>query len=407
MSDPKPQPQPPRRILTTPDPNSNPKIPPPSSDQNTHARPHAITLDLLLTVLSRTLFHPFIAWILVLCLRAQATPYTAPAFLVATGYAIFLSALNVLQSVNDRFAYGKPRRVDLSEEVVVITGGASGLGLLIARIYGLRGVSVAVLDVKGAKEVEGMMEGMDDAVGYYRCDVGDRGALEETVRRVEMELGTPTVLVHCAAARINGQSLRDVPAEAFQKTIRTNLLAAFHAYQVFLPRMLSAATGGTIVTVSSVLGQLCAAGLADYSASKAGLSAVHRTLEAELRASGDDDKVKMILVEPGQISTPLFQSVQTPNRFFAPVLEPVHVAQEIVSAIDSGRGAVIRLPTFAMLVNWYAVMPAGLQRLARYMSGIDSAVAQASLPQKNPPATSAPLTGQPQQQCEPLSVDKD
>ena len=142
--------------------------------------------------------------------------------------------------------------------------------------------------------------------------------------------------------------------------------------------MLAAPDGGTIVTVSSVLGQLCAAGLADYSASKAGLSALHRSLEAELRQSGDDAKVKMVLVEPGQISTPLFESVQTPNRFFAPVLEPVQVAQAIVSAVDSGRGGVIRLPAFAMLVNWYAVLPASVQRLARYLSGIDGAVAQAS-----------------------------
>ncbi|PYH87464.1 NAD(P)-binding protein, partial [Aspergillus ellipticus CBS 707.79] len=202
--------------------------------------------------------------------------------------------------------------------------------------------------------------------------------VEEVVGRVERELGTPTVLIHCAAARIHGLPLRDLPVQAFQKTIQTNLLAAVHAYQVFLPRMLAAPNGGTIVTVGSVLGQLCAAGLADYSASKAGLNALHRTLEAELRASGEDEKVKMILVEPGQIATPLFQSVRTPNRFFAPVLEPVHVAQEIVSAVDGGRAGVIRLPTFAMLVNWYAVLPAGVQRVARYLSGIDGAVAQAA-----------------------------
>ena len=186
------------------------------------------------------------------------------------------------------------------------------------------------------------------------------------------------MLIHCAAARINGLPLRQLSSLAFQKTIQTNLLAAVNVYQLFLPRMLTAPNGGTIVTVSSVLGQLCAAGLADYSASKAGLSALHRSLEAELRVSGDDAKVKMILVESGQIATPLFESVTTPSRFFAPVLEPVQVAQAIVSAVDSGRGGVIRLPAFAMLVNWYAVLPASVQRLARYLSGIDSAVAQAA-----------------------------
>lgn len=92
--------------------------------------------------------------------------------------------------------------------------------------------------------------------------------------------------------------------------------------------------------------------------------------------SGDGEKVKMILVEPGQVATPLFSSVKTPNKFIAPVLEPVQVAREIVSAIDEGRGGVIRLPAYATMVNWYAVLPAGLQRIARFLSGVDHAVVQ-------------------------------
>ncbi|GKZ35420.1 hypothetical protein AbraIFM66950_006050 [Aspergillus brasiliensis] len=335
-----------------------------------------LTIDLLLTTLTRTILHPIPSYILLLCLRAQATPYTSPPFLIAIAYATLLTLIYILATINQQLAYGgAPRNVDLSNEVVVVTGGASGLGLLIARIYALRGATVAVLDIRGISDEE--VEEMGLGASYV-CDVSDRGVLEGVVGRVRRELGTPTILIHCAAARINGLPLQQLSPEAFQKTISTNLLAAVHAYQVFLPYMLTAPDGGTIVTVSSVLGQLCAAGLADYSASKAGLSALHRSLEAELRQSGDDAKVKMVLVEPGQISTPLFESVQTPNRFFAPVLEPVQVAQAIVSAVDSGRGGVIRLPAFAMLVNWYAVLPASVQRLARYLSGIDGAVAQAS-----------------------------
>ena len=142
--------------------------------------------------------------------------------------------------------------------------------------------------------------------------------------------------------------------------------------------MLAANNGGTIVTVSSVLGHLTPACLSDYSASKAGLSALHKTLEAELRTSGQDEKVKTILVETGQMSTPLFKQIKTPSDFFAPVLEPAQIAQEIISTIDSGRGGVIRLPTFAALVNWYAILPASLQRIARYLSGIDLAIAKAA-----------------------------
>lgn len=185
------------------------------------------------------------------------------------------------------------------------------------------------------------------------------------------------MLINCAAAAINGQPILSLSANAFKKTIQTNLIAAFHTIQVFLPGILKAENGGTIVTVSSVLGQLSAAGLSDYSASKAGLSALHRTVESELRQSGDDAKVKMLLVETGQMSTSLFDRIRTPSNFFAPVIEPVQVAQEIVSAIDSGRGGVIRLPAFAALVNWYAVLPTGVQRIARYLSGVDTAVAKA------------------------------
>ncbi|KAK1141227.1 hypothetical protein N8T08_009266 [Aspergillus melleus] len=352
--------------------NSNSKSPP---VQPSHY--DAFTLDLVLRVLNRTLLHPWVAWVLVLCLRAQVTPYSDPAFLIATGYATILTALTALRFLNRRVAYGGPRSVDPSHEVVIVTGGASGLGLLIARVYGLRGASVAVLDVKDEEKLKGCL-GECPGVDYYRCDIGVREEVEGVARRIEKELGSPTVLVNCAAARINGQSLLSLSADAFQKTLQTNLLAVFHTCQVFVPRMLANPTGGTVVNVSSVLGQLCAAGLADYSVSKAGLSALHRTLEAELRRSGDDGKVKLVLVETGQLATPLFESVQTPNSFFAPVLEPVHVAQEIVSAIDKGHAGVIRMPTFASLVNWYAVLPASLQRFARFLSGIDHAVAQGS-----------------------------
>ena len=68
----------------------------------------------------------------------------------------------------------------------MITGGASGLGLLIARIYGLRGVSVAVLDVKELSEVIGWEE--CSGVEYYQCDIGNRKELVATARRIEKDV---------------------------------------------------------------------------------------------------------------------------------------------------------------------------------------------------------------------------
>jgi short-subunit dehydrogenase len=180
--------------------------------------------------------------------------------------------------------------------------------------------------------------------------------------------------------------------------------------QVFLPGILTSPAGGTIVTLSSVLGHLTAAGLADYTATKAAMSAVHRTLDAELRLSGAQDKVKLLLAETGQVGTQLVERIKTPNRFLAPVLEPVQVAREIVSIVDSGNGGLLRLPAYASLVSWYAVLPASIQRLARYMSGIDTAMWRATFSDewdKNPQGRKEVSGGRSAAESEVGSVDSD
>ena len=164
--------------VTTPTTRPNPAL-------QKHWHDH-LTLDLILTILRRTILHPWVAWMAVLSLRAQATPYTDGAFIIATSYAGVLTILAAAQVVNHRVAYGLPRSVEWRDEVVVVTGGASGLGLLIARIYGLRGVNVAVLDVKEVTRVDGWEE--VSGVEYYQCDIGNRREVEATAKRIEKDV---------------------------------------------------------------------------------------------------------------------------------------------------------------------------------------------------------------------------
>jgi hypothetical protein len=137
-----------------------------------------LSVDLILKVLNVTFLHPFVAWMMPLCMRAQAMRWEHPAIQIAIGYASLLTALFFLGVLNRQIAYSKPREVDLSEEVIVITGGASGLGLLIAEVYGMRGATVAVLDVKDLESGEAR------GVSMYKCDVGDK----EQVARVAVEI---------------------------------------------------------------------------------------------------------------------------------------------------------------------------------------------------------------------------
>jgi hypothetical protein len=141
---------------------------------------HYLTLDLIVNVLNYTFLHPFVAWMIPLCLRAQATPYDHPSMYATVAWASVLTVYGILSLINDRVAYGAPREVDLSEEVIVITGGASGLGALIAEVYGMRNANIAVLDVKKISEDEAEEKG----IAYYECDVGDAKQVEAAGKRI-------------------------------------------------------------------------------------------------------------------------------------------------------------------------------------------------------------------------------
>jgi NAD(P)-dependent dehydrogenase (short-subunit alcohol dehydrogenase family) len=172
-----------------------------------------------------------------------------------------------------------------------------------------------------------------------------------------------------------GKPLLDMTLDEIDASLSTNLLAHFYTLRTFLPALLRSPTGGgTVVTVSSVLGRLGAARLADYAAAKAGVRALHVSLEAELRAAHPAAGIRCVLVEAGQLSTPLFYGVQSPNSFLAPVVEPIDVAKEIVAAIDSGMGAHVATPLYARWIGWYDVLPAGVQVLVRRLAGVDTAM---------------------------------
>jgi NAD(P)-dependent dehydrogenase (short-subunit alcohol dehydrogenase family) len=151
--------------------------------------------------------------------------------------------------------------------------------------------------------------------------------------------------------------------------------------------MLSSETGGTIVTISSVLGKLGASHLSDYTAAKAGLIAMHNSLRAELASSTAPEgaeAVRMILVTPGQLNTGLFAGLETPNTFFGPVVEPVELAREIVQMIDAGESGEISMPLYARWIDWMHVLPVSMQKLARWVSGVDIAM-ESFRQDSNPP----------------------
>ncbi|KAI0013198.1 NAD(P)-binding protein [Xylariaceae sp. FL0662B] len=321
-----------------------------------------LSVDVFLKVLNVTILHPFVTWIIPLCFRAEHHALTTTPMIVSIAWAILITFIWIANVWSHKIAYGMHREVDLSEEVIVITGGASGLGLLVAEVYGMRGATVAVLDIADLESTDAR------GITYYKCDVRDKAQIARVAAEIERDLGTPTVLINNAAVVV-GKKLLDMELEEVERSLTTNLLAHFYTVKTFLPGMIRNDTGGTIVTMSSVIGHLGAARLTDYAAAKAGVTALHKSLAAELQ---EYPEIKTILVTPGQLSTPLFAGVRSPNPFVAPLVEPIDVAKEIIKAIDLGLSDHIAMPLYARWVDWYNVLPVGLQKIARKLSGIDA-----------------------------------
>lgn len=189
----------------------------------------------------------------------------------------------------------------------------------------------------------------------------------------------PTILINNAGI-VNGKAIWDLSAKDIQRNFNVNLISHFHTIRAFLPGLLASETGGTIVTVASVLGKLGAGNLSDYSAAKAGLIAMHTSLRSELSSISAPDgaeNIRTILVTPGQLSTQLFAALDTPSNFFGPVVETVDLAREIVKMVDSGESGEISMPFYARWIEWNSVLPAGVQRVLRLVSGIDQAMGKA------------------------------
>lgn len=174
-----------------------------------------ITIDLLALVLARSVFHPYIAWLTPLCLRSLSYSYSHPHFKYACIYATCVTAFALLRKLDKRLAWGPPRKLNWDEEVVVITGGAGGLGKVLAEIYGMRGVSVAVLDVREPEEKSEALEN----VHFYKCDVSSiadvqkaRISIEKDVRSKNRLLSTNSLSSHVLS--LTSHPFSSVPAQS-------------------------------------------------------------------------------------------------------------------------------------------------------------------------------------------------
>ena len=188
----------------------------------------------------------------------------------------------------------------LTGTVALITGGSRGIGAACARKLAALGADIAVVyagNAEKANEVCAACEALGVRARTYQCDVADFDAAKQTVAAVKAELGSVDLLVNSAGITRDGLVAAMCEAD-FDAVIDTNLKGTFnmirHCARLFLR------TGrGRIVNISSVAGVAGNAGQANYSASKAGVIGLTKSVARELAPKG----ITCNAVAPGFVAT--------------------------------------------------------------------------------------------------------
>jgi len=142
-------------------------------------------------------------------------------------------------------------------DVILITGGTSGLGREIAKEFQKRRIpKLVVFDIKLPKENEKLK-----GISYYKCDVSDKEQVVEMCKKVKSDIGPVTVLINNAGIT-SGKSLIDLSYQEIEKIIQVNLMSSFYLDKALLPDMMEM-NRGYIITVASVLGYMSPANLSE------------------------------------------------------------------------------------------------------------------------------------------------
>lgn len=200
-------------------------------------------------------------------------------------------------------------------KIAVITGGASGIGLALARRFRGLGWSVAIADVDPAAlevatrslvEDAGAGSGSGQVIGVA-TDVADAASVQALADRVVRDLGVPDVVCNNAGVNAYGYRSWEAPPVTWEWIWGVNVMGVVHGMNAFVPLMLEAGRG-RIVNTASVAGLASAPGVGSYAATKHAVVALSESLRLELAEM--DTEVGVSVVCPGLIATNIGQSAK-------------------------------------------------------------------------------------------------
>jgi len=193
-----------------------------------------------------------------------------------------------------------------AHRVAIVTGGASGMGLGIARYLADAGHPVAIFDVQSNLFDAALAElqPADVPVCAHLVDVTDRAQVDAATQKVRQQLGRIAIVITSAGVTGNCP-FTELPLESWNRLLAVNLTGTFHTIQAAIPDMLEAGWG-RIVTISSSSAQSGVANRAHYVASKGGVIGLTKALAVEFAPRG----ITVNTIPPSIIDTPMARTAE-------------------------------------------------------------------------------------------------
>jgi len=271
----------------------------------------------------------------------------------------------------------KFREKKLRGDVALVTGGASGIGRLMALRLAKEGCTIIIWDMNetDAKKVAEECAAFGVQADSYKVDVSNRHAVYACAKEVLERFKRVDILINNAGI-VSGKKLFEADDARSELTIAVNTTALLWTTKAFLPKMMENKKGHC-VTIASSAGRVGLSGMTDYSASKFGAVGFAESLRNELRMICPEIQTTMVC--PGYIATGMFKGARMRStipfldpivNLLMPVLEPEYVAYKVITAIKRNQ-TILVMPKFAYSTWLFrAVLPTVLLDHAMDIMGV-------------------------------------
>jgi len=244
-----------------------------------------------------------------------------------------------------------------TEQVIVVTGAASGIGQALCRLFARRGARIGLVD-RDTTKLEAFADELRQAGAQCTAavvDVRQREQVQDAVRQMAAVLGPADILIPCAGI-CRGSTVDDLKTAELEEIVRINFFGTVYMIEAVLPSMLERKSGH-IVGISSLAGVRGIPFEPAYSASKAAVGAYLEGLRSELRPRG----ITVTTVFPGYVKTPLLDEINGimgADMSSGNAVTATAAAARIVEAIERRRSYIYFPRPLGMSVRLSGLMPA-------------------------------------------------